>query len=77
MFQMNQLNSFVRPNELRHGSPPFQTRNRRQYFMGYGGLMKIPRQSFAEAAWLYQNDGRKATVIPRPEIGFGRKKSEE
>ncbi len=25
MFQMNQLNSFVRPDELRHGFPPFQT----------------------------------------------------
>ena len=35
--------------------------------------MKIPRQSFAEVAWLYQNDSRKATVIPEPEIGFGRK----
>jgi hypothetical protein len=41
--------------------------------MGYEGLMKIPRRCFAEAAWLYQNDSRKATVIAEPEIGFGRK----
>ena len=33
--------------------------------------MKIPRQSFAEVAWLYQNDSRKATVNSRaPEIGL-------
>jgi hypothetical protein len=25
MFQMNQLNSFGRPDELRHGFSPFQT----------------------------------------------------
>ena len=38
--------------------------------------MKIPRQSFAEAACLYQNDSGKAMVISRPEIGYGRKKPE-
>jgi hypothetical protein len=62
MFQMNQLNSFVRLNVLRHSSPPFQT-SRRQYFMGYVGLVKVLRRCFAEAAWLYQNASRKATII--------------
>ena len=65
MFQMNQLNSFVRPDELRHGFPPFPNdRNRRRYFIGYEGLMKIPRRCFAEAVWLYQNHGGKAMVFP-------------
>jgi hypothetical protein len=41
--------------------------------MGYEGLMKIPRRCFAEVAWLYQNDSRKATIISEPDMGFGRK----
>jgi hypothetical protein len=32
--------------------------------------MKILRRCFAEVAWLYQNDSRKATVITKPENGF-------
>jgi hypothetical protein len=63
MFQMNQLNSFVRPDELRHGFPPFQTTGVDDSILGYEGLMKIPRRCFAEVAWLYQNASRKATII--------------
>jgi hypothetical protein len=33
---------------------------------GYGSLMKILRQAFAEVTSLYQNDIRKATVITKP-----------
>ena len=55
--------------------PPFRT-------TGVGdsiretGLMKIPRQSFAEAACLYQNDSGKAMVFSSLEIGRSRWKPE-
>jgi hypothetical protein len=46
--------------------PPFRTTRMDDSIRGaMEAWMKTPRQSFAEVAWLYQNDDGKAMVISK------------